>query len=144
MATIMAVAPTGARTQTNRTSWAGRLVTAVPVLFLIFDGVIKVIVIEPVVRSFGELGYPVHLAPAIGMLELVCVVLYLVPRTSLAGAVLLTGFLGGAIASHARIESPLFTHTLFGTYVGALVWGGLLLRDAGLRALILHRVPHRH
>jgi len=117
----------------------GRIVTAVPVLFLVFDSVIKLIVAGPVVTAFGELGYPVHLASVIGALELVCLSLYLVPRTSLLGAVLLTGYLGGAVASHVRIESPLLTHTLFPIYVGVLLWAGLVLRDGALRSFILGR-----
>jgi len=122
---------------------AGLALSALPVLFLIFDAVIKLILIDPVVTSMGELGYPVSLARAIGALELACVLVYLVPRTSIAGAILLTGFLGGAIASHARIESPLFTHTLFGTYVGLMIWCGLILRHSTLRALILNSATGR-
>ena len=121
----------------------GALVSALPVLFLTFDAVIKLILIDPVVASMGELGYPVALAPAIGVLELICLLVYVVPRTSLVGAILLTGFLGGAIASHARIESPLFTHTLFGTYVGLMIWGGLMLRHSTLRALIANSATGR-
>jgi DoxX-like family len=122
---------------------AGVVLSALPVLFLIFDGVIKLTVIDPVVTSMGELGYPVSLARVIGALELACVLVYVVPRTSIVGAILLTGFLGGAIASHARIESPLFTHTLFGTYVGLMIWGGLILRHTTLRALILNSATGR-
>jgi uncharacterized membrane protein YphA (DoxX/SURF4 family) len=84
---------------------AGVVLSALPVLFLIFDGVIKLTVIDPVVTSMGELGYPVSLARVIGALELACVLVYVVPRTSIVGAILLTGFLGGAIASHARSKA---------------------------------------
>jgi len=122
---------------------AGVLLSALPVLFLIFDGVIKLTLIDPVVTSMGELGYPVSLARVIGALELACLLVYVVPRTSIVGAILLTGFLGGAIASHARIESPLFTHTLFGTYVGLMIWGGLILRHSTLRALIVNSATGR-
>jgi hypothetical protein len=115
---------------------AGRIVTALPVLFLAFDTVIKLVKIEPVVESFKELGYPVSLARGIGLLELVCLVFYLVPRTAPIGAVLLTGYLGGAIATHVRIESPLLSHTLFPIYVGALLWLGLYLRDRRVRAFL--------
>jgi DoxX-like protein len=121
----------------------GVVVSALPVLFLTFDAVIKLILIDPVVTSMGELGYPVALARAIGVLELICLLIYMVPRTSLVGAILLTGFLGGAIASHVRIESPLFTHTLFGTYVGLMIWGGLILRHSTLRALIANSATGR-
>ena len=96
---------------------------------------IKLLVLAPVAEAFARLGYPVSLAVGIGILELTCLAIYVIPRTSLLGAVLLTGFLGGAVATHVRVEDPLLTHALFPTYVGALVWGGLWLRDARLRAL---------
>jgi len=116
--------------------WAGRVISALPVLFLLFDGVIKLMKIEPVVQSFAQLGYPVSLAAGIGILELACVVVYVIPRTSVLGAILLTGYLGGAIATHVRIGSPYFTHTFFPIYVALLVWGGLFLREDRLRALV--------
>jgi hypothetical protein len=126
-------------TQTAPTSkasrWTGATLATLAVLFLLFDGVIKVIRIRPVEEAFVQLGYPVGLAPGIGVLLLVCLALYLVPRTSVLGAVLLTGFLGGAVASQVRVGAPLFSHVLFPTYVGALLWGGLYLRDDRLRAL---------
>jgi hypothetical protein len=121
----------------------GVVVSALPVLFLTFDALIKLILIDPVVTSMGELGYPVALARVIGALELVCLLVYVVPRTSIVGAILLTGFLGGAIASHLRIESPLFTHTLFGTYVGLMIWAGLILRHSTLRALVANSAAGR-
>lgn len=120
--------------------WAGRALGAVAVLFLLFDSVIKLMKIDPVVESFARLGYPESLARGIGLLELVCIVLYVTPRTSVLGAIVLTGFLGGATATHVRIGDPWFTHVLFPTYVGVLIWGGLFLRDARLRTLI----PRRH
>lgn len=121
--------------QSNKTIWAGRILTAIPVLFLIFDGIVKFTGIAPVKDSFTQLGYPQTLAFTIGALELICLAIYLIPRTSLLGAVLLTGYLGGAIATHVRVENPLFSHVLFPIYVAALLWGGLLLRDANVRAL---------
>jgi hypothetical protein len=93
-------------------------------------------VIDPVVESFGRLGYPVSVSVGIGLLELVCLVLYVIPRTSVLGAILLTGYLGGAVATHVRVGSPMLTHVLFPIYVAALVWGGLFLREARLRALV--------
>ena len=115
---------------------AGHIVSAIPVLFLLFDSAIKFTAIDPVVESFSQLGYPVSLAIGIGAIELACLVLYVIPRTSVLGAILLTGYLGGAVATHVRVGSPLFTHILFPIYVAALVWGGLFLREGRLRALV--------
>ncbi len=120
----------------NKRVWAGRIVSALPVLFLLFDSVIKLMNIAPVTESFQKLGYRPSIAIGIGLLELACVVVYLIPRTSLHGAILLTGYLGGAIATHLRVGDPLFSHVLFPTYVAALLWTGLLLRNARLRALL--------
>ena len=119
--------------------WAGRIIGALPVLFLLFDSVIKLLKIDPVVQSFALLGYPDHLARPIGILELVCVAVYVFPRTSALGAILLTGYLGGAIATHWRVGDPLPTHVLFPVYVGALVWSGLFLRDSRLVPLLVLR-----
>jgi len=116
--------------------WAGRTMTALPVLFLLFDSVIKLIRIDPVAQSFTQLGYPVHLAVAIGVIELVCLAAYVVPRSSVLGAILLTGYLGGAVATHVRVGSPLWSHVLFPIYVAALLWGGLYLLEGRLRALV--------
>lgn len=126
-------------TRTNRLSGAiraGRAITVIPVLFLIFDSSIKLAGIKPVVDSFRALGFNPEIALSIGLLEAFCLAVYLVPRTSLPGAVLLTGFLGGAIAIHVRMGDPLFTHVLFPVYVGALLWAGLLLRNERVRALV--------
>ncbi len=119
---------------TSKSRWIGRILTALAVLFLLWDGVIKLMVLAPVAEAFVRLGYPVSVAVGIGTLELACLAVYLIPRTSLLGAVLLTGFLGGAVATHVRVEDPLFTHALFPIYVAALLWGGLWLRDARVRA----------
>ena len=121
--------------------WAGLVMSVLAVLFLIFDSVIHMMVIPPVVESFGELVYPIGTALGIGILEMVCLVLYVVPPTSVLGAILLTGYLGGAITSQVRIGSPLFSHTLFPLYVGLLVWGGLFLREERLHVLIPLRRP---
>jgi hypothetical protein len=121
--------------QSAKQRWAGRIVTALPVLFLIFDLSIKIAHIQPVTDAFERLGVPDNLAIAVGVLELLCLVVYLVPRTAVLGAVLLTGFLGGAIMLHVRIGDPLFSHILFPVYIGALLWVGLYLRDSRLRAL---------
>ena len=120
----------------KRRLWTGRILSGFAVLFLVFDAIVKFTKIAPVVDSFAQLGYPIGLAPTIGSIALVCVVLYVIPRTSVLGAILLTGYLGGAIASQLRIGSPLFSHVLFPVYVAALIWGGLYLRDEQLSALI--------
>ena len=115
---------------------AGRVLSTLPVLFLSFDIAIKLLVIQPVVESMGRLGYDVRVAPLIAVVDLGCLVLYLVPRTAALGAVLLTGFLGGAVATHLRVGDPLLSHVLFPTYVGALLWAGLILRRPGLKVLL--------
>jgi hypothetical protein len=106
------------------------------IAFMLFDSIIKLIKIEPVVQAFNELGYPDSLARTIGFMELAIAILYALPRTAVFGAVLAMGVLGGAVASHARLGDPLFSHTLFGVYLGLFAWGGLWLRDARLRALM--------
>ena len=122
----------------NAALWTGRVMSALVVLFLIFDATIKLIPIQPVIDSMNELGYPptVGLARGIGIVTVVCIVLYVWPRTAVLGAILMTGLFGGAIASHLRIGSPVFSHLLFGVYLGLLAWGGLWLRDPRLRALM--------
>src|SRR5438132_7389162 len=116
--------------------WAGRVVSALPVAFLAFDSIIKLVKIGPVTESMGRLGYGVHLARAIGFLEICCLALYLVPRWSVVGATLLTGFLGAAVSAHVRIGDPLASHVLFPIYVATMLWLGLWLRDARARALV--------
>ena len=116
--------------------WTSRIISGIVVLFLIFDGVTKLMIITPVVQGMHQLGYAVSLAPVIGTILLVCVVLYAIPRTAPLGAILLTGYLGGAVASQFRIGMPLFTYTLAPIYVAALAWGGLYLRDSRVRALL--------
>lgn len=120
----------------NKWIWAGRIISALPVLFLLFDSVIHIMKIAPVVEAFAQLGYPASVARSLGILELVCIVLYVIPRTSVLGAILLTGYLGGAVATNLRVGLPLFGHVLFPVYIGVLLWGGLLLRDERLRALV--------
>lgn len=116
--------------------WAGRIMSGLAIAFLLFDGAMKLIPLDVVIQASEQLGIPGSLARTLGILTLVCTVLYAFPRTSVLGAILLTGYLGGAIAAHLRVGSPLFTHDLFGAYLGVLVWGGLYLRDKRLRALI--------
>jgi len=118
-------------------SWAGRVLSTLVVLFLVVDGTIKVMELDVATRTTAQLGYPVHVVFGIGVLTLVIAVLYTIPRTSVLGAILLTGLLGGAITTHLRVGSPLFTHMLFGLYLGLAAWGGLLLRNDRLRAVML-------
>jgi hypothetical protein len=112
--------------------WAGRITSALPVLLLLFSGVIKLLKPAPVVAEFARLGYPESLTLGIGILEIVCTIVYVIPRTSVFGAILLTGYLGGATATHVRIGDPFYFPVIF----GVLVWLGLFLRDERLRALL--------
>lgn len=116
----------------------GYVLSALAVLFLILDSVIKLVPIAVVIETLTALGYPPSesLARGLGILTLICVALYVAPRTAPLGAVLLTGYLGGAMATHLRIGSPVFTHLLFGLYLGLMIWGGLWLRDPKIRSLI--------
>src|SRR5713226_3609612 len=104
--------------------WAGRIMSALPILFLLMDGVMKIIKPAPVVEATVHLGYPETVILPLGIVLLSCTALYAIPRTSVLGAILLTGYLGGAVATHVRVGDPLFTHTLFPTYLGLLIWGG--------------------
>src|SRR6266542_5182776 len=107
-----------------------------PALFLLADGVGKLVKPAPVVQGTVQLGYPESVLVGLGIVLLSCTVLYVIPRTAILGAILLTGYLGGAIATHVRVGSPLFSHILFPVYIAVLIWGGLYLRDERLRALI--------
>lgn len=127
--------PTPTRGSTA-TVWAGRALSALPVLFLLFDGIAKVMRLPPVLEGTAKLGYPLTVVVPLGLTLLACTVLYAIPRTSMLGAILLTGYLGGAVASHVRVGDPLFSHALFPTYFAVLIWGGLFLRDARLRVLL--------
>ncbi|WP_376702662.1 DoxX family protein [Mesorhizobium sp. ISC25] len=120
-----------------RALWAGRMLSAVIVLFMIFDGVIKLPPLEIVTQTMVELGWPAdaNVSRMLGIIGLVSTALYALPRTSVLGAILLTAYLGGAVATHVRIGSPLFSHILFGVYLAAILWGGLYLRDPRVRAL---------
>ena len=113
--------------------------TAVPALFLIMDAVGKLLKPRPVVEGTVQLGYSEGVLLGLGIVLLVCTILYLVPRTAILGAILLTGYLGGAIATHVRVGNPLFSHVLFPVYVAVLLWGGLFLREPRLRELIPFR-----
>ena len=109
--------------------------SAVAVLFLIFDGVIKVLQLAPAVEATVQLGYPEHLVLGIGLIELACLAVYVFPRTSVLGAILLTGYLGGALATQVRVDAELFP-LVFPIMMGLLLWGGLYVRDDRLRLLL--------
>jgi DoxX-like family len=119
----------------------GRVLSGLVIVFLLFDGAIKLVPWPIVTETMDRIGYGSSetLARTLGIITVACTVLYAIPPTSIVGAILLTGYLGGAMASHLRIDSPLFTHTLFGFYLGLMVWGGLWLRDRRLRDLIPFR-----
>ena len=120
----------------NRALWAGRIISALPIVFLVVDDAMKVMKAPVAVEGSIQLGYPERVVLAIGVVLLVCTLLCIIPRTSILDAILLTGYLGGAIATQVRVGNPLFTHILFPVYVGVMVWGGLFLRDKRLRELI--------
>lgn len=113
--------------------WAGRIVTTIISLLLAMDAGMKVFLLGPAVEGTAQLGYPSHIVLPLGLIQVASLVLYLIPRTSVLGAVLWTGYLGGAVATHVRLDNPLFTHTLSPIYVATMLWGGLWLRDARLR-----------
>jgi hypothetical protein len=118
--------------------WLGRGLSGLVILFLLFDGAIKLVPWPVVTETMDRIGYgsSENLARSLGFITVACTVLYAIPPTSILGAILLTGYLGGAMASHVRIGSPLFSHMLFGFYLGLMLWGGLWLRDRRLRPLI--------
>ncbi len=131
-------------TPTNSSTRArvGIAISVLAVLFLLFDSGIKLANTSQVVDAMQKLGYPTAFDRGLGVLELLCVIVYLVPRTAIVGAVLLTGYLGGAIASHLRVADPWLGFTQFPLYVAVLYWGGLYLRDSRVK-LLLGRRPER-
>jgi hypothetical protein len=122
---------TPSKTQ-RRVGWG---LTALTILFMLFDAASKLALEPHVVEATTKIGYPVGAIRPIGIIALLCTALYAIPRTAILGAVLLTGFCGGAVASKVRIEDPLFSSVLFGVYFGLIAWGGLYLRDDALRRL---------
>lgn len=116
--------------------WTGRILSVLSILFLLFDSVGKLLKLQPVIEGSAQLGFPESTIFGIGAVLLVCTLLYAIPRTAVFGAVLLTGYLGGAVASQVRVGAPLFSHALFPIYVAVLIWGGLYLRDRRVRILI--------
>jgi len=122
---------------TARTAWIGWAMSGVVILFMLMDSTMKLLALPVVLESSGPLGFSgAQMARGLGITLLICTVLYIAPRTAILGAILLTAFLGGTVATHVRAGSPLFTHVLFGAYLGVLLWGGLYLREPRLRELI--------
>ena len=124
------------RSTTNAQVWTGRVLSGIAVLFLLMDAMMKVMRIPAAVKGTTEIGYPAGVLLPLGIIQLVCLAFYLIPRTRVLGAILWTGYLGGAVATHVRMGSPLFTHVLFGVYLGVLLWAGLVLREPRLRSLL--------
>jgi len=122
--------------QSRAARWTGRILFGLTVAFMLMDTAFKFMpASQPVIDSFMQLGYDPSVAPVIGVLSLTCTVLYAWPRTAAWGALLLTGYLGGAVATHFRVGNPLPSHTLFPIYIAIFAWGGLYLRDARVRRL---------
>ena len=124
--------------------WLRRLgiaLSALVVLFMLMDVTMKLIQLPIVLQTTEQLGWPVASVVPLAIVLLLCTALYAYPQTSVLGAILLTAYLGGAVATHARIGSPLFSHMLFGVYLGIMLWGGLYLRDDRVRALVPYRRP---
>ncbi len=128
--------PSRPRPASRRAVLAGRCLSGFAVLFLAFDASFKLSQHPMAVQGTVELGYPADVVLMLGLIQLGCLALYLIPRTAPLGAILWTGYLGGAIATHVRIDNPLFSHQLFPIYVAALLWGGLWLRDRRVRGLL--------
>jgi hypothetical protein len=115
----------------------GWVLSGLAIAFLLRDATMKLLALSVVLETSGPLGFPgATMARGLGVLLLVCTLLYAAPQTAVLGAILLTGYLGGAVATHVRVGDPLFSHILFGVYVGVFLWLGLYLRDARLRALV--------
>jgi hypothetical protein len=131
--------PTAPASRAATSPWPRRIgwiLSGLAILFLAFDAIAKIALVDAVVKASGPLGYPPATMVPIGLILLTCVLVYAVPRSAIVGAVLLTGYLGGAIATHVRVENPLFTHILFPIYVAVFLWGGLYLRDGRVAALL--------
>ena len=121
-------------TSNRRRLWAGRVISALPALFLLIDGIMKLVKPPVVVEATVKLGYSETVIVGFGIVLLACTIIYLIPRTAVLGAILLTGYLGGAIATHVRVGDPLFT-IIFPVILGTMIWGGLYLRHERLRSL---------
>jgi hypothetical protein len=134
------LAPTTTTAPSRRAVLAGKVLSIIAVLFLIFDSVTHTMLIPAVVEGFAKAGFPPGSARPIGIVEIVCLVLYVIPQTTVFGAILLTGYLGGAVATNVRMGLPFFGFVLAPVYIGIVLWLGVWLRDGGLRRV----VPLRH
>lgn len=119
--------------------WAARIMSGIVILFMLMDSIMKFFQPAEVITGTTELGYATHHILPLGILGFISILLYAYPKTSILGAILLTGYWGGAIATHMRLDNPLFSHLLFPVYLGILAWGGLWLRDKKLRNLFPFR-----
>ena len=132
-ATLPTVVPSKAKV------WTGRTMAGIVILFMLMDSIFKFIVSDDVIKATTNLGFQAHHLPVLGTLGLIATVLYILPRTEIFGALMLTAYWGGAIASHVRLDNPLFSHVLFPVYLGILAWGALWIKCERLRNLILTR-----
>lgn len=119
--------------------WIGRIMSGLAVLFMLFDSITKILKSPQVIQASAKLDYPVSMIPVIGTILFVLTILYVIPKTSIFAAILLTGYLGGAVASNLRIMNPLFSNTLFPIYFAGIIWGGIYLRDDLIRQFIPFR-----
>lgn len=115
----------------KRRIWAGRIIAGLVTLFMLFDAAMKFVKPAPVIQAFARTGWPAELSVPLGAILLTCTILYVIPRTTVLGAVLLTSYLGGAVATNLRLENPLFSNTLFPVYFGILIWTSVLLLNPG-------------
>jgi hypothetical protein len=129
--------------RSGKAIWTGRILSGLAVAFLIFDAGMKLFALPAAVEGTTQLGYPASTLLGIGIVQVICLAVYLIPRTAPIGAILWTGYLGGAIATHVRVGSPLLSHTLFPIYVAALLWAGLWLRDRRVGALLEPSSPFK-
>ena len=120
----------------KKSLWAGRIITGLVAAFLVFDAVIHIMKPAPVVEAFAKLNFPIRFAVPLGIIELVCILLYVIPRTSILGAIFLTGYLGGAIAIQLPTGNPFFGEVVFPAYIAVFLWGGIYLRDERLRTMV--------
>jgi hypothetical protein len=127
--------------ETQQTSkaqlWTGRIMSGIVILFMLFDGIIKFTTPdEATIALINQLGFQADQMPLMGTLALISIIIYIIPKTSVLGALLLTAYFGGAISTHVRVDNPLFSHILFPVYLAILMWGGLWFRNPRLRQLL--------